>query len=508
MKTGWWSLLLVCGNIFTALGQQNEITHTPFNSSKENLGPAINSQYAETKPVISAEGEVLYFCRQNHPDNTGGAEDHQDIYYSKLKNGKWSPAVNMGKPLNDQHPNGICSVAPDGNSALLINEYIDGGSMKPGASLSQKTGNGWSFPEQLEIEDFYNFSAYVDYFLSSDNKALLLSVQRRHGFGDQDLYVSFFEKGKWTSPVNLGPTINTPGADFAPFLAADGKTLYFASEGHRGFGGSDIYLSKRLDNTWSNWTRPLNLGPAVNSKGHDAYYSISSRGDYAFFVSNSEQNNSKDIYRIKLPDQLGTDPVVLLKGKVLNVNTNEPVSASISFKPYGVTRSDPENGTYKIVLPKGSTHYFQAEVEGYLTMIKSRNLNEASEYTELEQDLYLVPLVRGQKIPLNNIFFVRSQPELLPQSYRELDQLVAILKQHSTLEIELGGHTDNLGQASLNFDLSLKRVDAVKEYLISRGIGSGRLHTKGYGDTQPIARNDHEFNRRQNRRVEFTILSL
>jgi outer membrane protein OmpA-like peptidoglycan-associated protein len=386
--------------------------------------------------------------------------------------------------------------------------------MSPGVSLSRKTDNGWSFPEKLEIEDFYNFSVYVDYFMSADNKVLLLSLQRQHGFGDQDLYVSFFKNGKWAAPVNLGPTVNTPGADFAPFLTADGKTLYFASEGHRGFGSSDIFYSKRLDNTWSNWTQPVNLGPAVNSKGWDAYYSVPDQGNYAFFVSGSGQRSSRDIYKIKLSKQIQSEPVVMVKGKVVNVNTHKPVSASIIFKPdqspvvQAVAKSNPENGTYNIVLPKGSNHYFQAEVEGYLTMMKSININEASRYTELERDLYLVPLVRGQKIPLNNIFFVRSQDELLPHSYQELDQLVAILKQYSTLEIELGGHTDNLGQPELNFDLSLKRVDAVKEYLVSSGIDSSRLHTKGYGDTQPIARNDREFNRRRNRRVEFTSLSL
>jgi outer membrane protein OmpA-like peptidoglycan-associated protein len=308
--------------------------------------------------------------------------------------------------------------------------------------------------------------------------------------------------------------VNTSGADFAPFLAADGKTLYFASEGHKGFGGSDIFYSRRLDDSWKNWSKPINLGPSVNSKTWDAYYSISAKGDYAYFVSSNEQNGSKDIYRIKLPDQLRPDPVVLLQGKVLNANTNEPLSASVVLKDYyqpvtqGIARSDPESGTYKLVVPKAGSYNFQAEVEGYLALTKSIDLTQTEQYTELKEDLYVVPLTQGQKIPLNNIFFVRSQAQLLPQSYQELDRLVTIMQQHNTLKIELGGHTDNLGQAALNLDLSLRRVDAVKEYLVTKGIDGGRLSTKGYGDTQPIARNDRELDRRRNRRVEFTILSL
>lgn len=514
MKTGWISIFLICSPFVEALAQQNMNARLLFNSSRENLGININTPYTETKPVISADGEVLYFCRQNHPENIRGKHDQQDIYYSRLENGKWSPASNIGWPLNDQHPNGISSVSPDGKSLLLINEYISGGYMEPGVSISHSNGKTWSFPQTQEIENFYNFSAYVDYFMSADSKVLLLSVQRRDSYGDQDLYVSFANIGKWKEPVNIGATINTPGADFAPFLAADNKTLYFASEGHQGFGGSDIYYSKRLDDTWTNWSKPLNLGPAVNSKTWDAYYSISAKGDYAYFVSSNEKNSSKDIYRILLPDQLKPDPVVLVKGKVLNANTNQPLSASIIFKPQhtrigqGTARSDPQNGSYKIVLPRGDTYYFQAEVNGYLALVKSIDLAETSKYTEIEEDLYLVPLTEGQKIPLNNIFFVRSQAELLPQSYAELDRLVVILKEYPSLKIELGGHTDNLGQASLNLELSEQRVDAVKSYLVKRGIHAERLYTKGYGDTQPIARNDRELDRRLNRRVEFTIMNL
>ena len=514
MKTSWLSFLIVCFITLDASPQQREASLLPIQNSKENLGSNINSQYTETKPVISADGKTLYFCRQNYPKNIRGKQDQQDIYFSELVDGQWSPATNIGWPLNDQHPNGISSVSPDGNSVLLINEYISGGYMKPGVSISHKTDNGWSFPVKLEIENFYNFSPYVDYFLSADNKVMLMSVQRKEGYGDQDLYVSFNHQGKWKEPISLGPVVNTAGADFAPFLAADGKTLYFASEGHKGYGGSDIFYTKRLDDSWSNWSQPLNLGPAVNSKTWDAYYSISAKGDYAYFVSKNEQSGSKDIYQIKLPDQLRPDPVVLVKGKVLNANTNEPLSASVFIKdPHtpvtqGVARSDPENGTYKIVIPNRGSYNFQAEVDGYLALTKSLDLTQTDQYTELQEDLYLVPLAEGQKIPFNNIFFVRSQAQLLPQSYHELDRLVAILKQYPTLKIELGGHTDNMGQASLNLDLSLRRVSAVKDYLVTNGIDANRLSTKGYGDTQPIARNDRELDRRRNRRVEFTILSL
>ena len=514
MKTGWLSLFMICCVCPKVLGQYKITSNLQFNDPKENLGLHINSDFTETKPVISGDGNTLYFCRQNHPKNIRGKQDEQDIYYSRLEDGQWTAAKNMGWPLNDQHPNGISSVSPDGNSLLLINEYISGGYVKPGVSIAHKNKKGWSYPKKLEIENFYNFSPYVDYFMSSNGKVLFLSIQRRNGSGDQDLYVSLMKNGNWTEPINLGSTVNTSGADFAPFLAADGKTLYFASEGHPGYGGSDIFYSKRLDKTWVNWSTPVNLGPAVNTQTWDAYYSISAKGNYAYFVSKNEENNSKDIYRIRLPEEVRPDPVILVKGKVLNANTNEPLSASVHFKPkkafseYGIARSDPQNGNYKIVLPKGNSYKYLAKIEGYLSLSKYIDLTEANRYGEVEENLYLVPLEEGQKIPLSNIFFVRSQAELLQQSYNELNRLVDILREYPTLEIELGGHTDNLGQSTLNLDLSLRRVATVKQFLVTKGVSSHRLHTKGYGDTQPIARNDRELHRRLNRRVEFTILSL
>ncbi len=500
--------------VIPAWGQPSSSSGLYFPSPKENLGEAINSSFTETKPVISSDGKTLYFCRQNHPQNIRGKQDIQDIYVAHMVDGQWQPAENIGWPLNDQHPNGVSSVSPDGNSLLLINEYIKGGYVKKGVSLTHRTKQGWTYPRKIEIEDFYNFSPYVDYALSANGKVLFLSVQRREGYGDQDIYISLERDGQWSQPINLGETINTPGADYAPFLAADGKTLYFASEGHGGYGGSDILYSKRLDNTWRNWTEPRNLGPSVNTKTWDAYYSIPAKGHYAYFVSKNPENNSRDIYRIELPEEMQPDPVVLITGKVLNAKTKQPVEASITFqassdaREHGTARSNPHDGSYKIVLPHGHQYQVMAKTEDYISLQSTIDLGGTKKYGEIKEDLFLIPLTKGEKIPITNIFFVRSRAELTSRSYRELDRLVEVMKEHPTLEIELGGHTDNVGKPELNLDLSLRRVDMVKKYLVEQGISPNRLHPKGYGDTQPIASNDSELQRRLNRRVEFTIINL
>ena len=515
MKSFIRSLVLTFGvvGVVGVLNAQQIPSKLHFSSKKENLGDAINTAFTETKPVISSDGKTLYFCRQNYPKNIRGKQDLQDIYVARFDGQKWTAAENMGWPLNDQHPNGVSSVSPDGNSLLLINEYIKGGYVKKGVSISYRSEKGWSYPTKIQIEDFYNFSPYVDYAMSANGKVLFMSVHRREGYGDQDIYISIYRQGKWCKPINLGSTINTAGADFAPFLAADGKTLYFASEGHGGFGGSDIFYSKRQDNSWTNWSKPVNLGPSVNTNTWDGYYSIAAKGHYAYFVSKNVKNNSRDIYRIVLPEEVQPDPVVMVTGRVLNANTMQPLAADITIHTaekqvdQGIARSNPQNGAYKMVLPHGKAYQFLAKTSGFISLHSELDLRAVRKYGEVREDLLMIPKSEGQKIPLKNIFFVRSKAQLLPQSYSELDRLVKLLQEHDDLEIELGGHTDNVGQPELNLKLSLERVATVKRYLVLNGISAHRLQTKGYGDTQPIASNDRELNRRQNRRVEFTIIN-
>ncbi|MDX5348239.1 MAG: OmpA family protein, partial [Hymenobacteraceae bacterium] len=352
------------------------------------------------------------------------------------------------------------------------------------------------------------------YFLAQGGKVLLLAVERDDGQGNQDLYVSFLQKfGVWSKPVNLGTTINTKKAEFAPFLAADQKTLFFASEGHKGYGKSDIFYSKRLDDTWQNWSVPMNLGPKVNTPDWDAYYTIAAKGDFAYLVSTKDAiGNSRDIFRIALAEQFKPEPVILVTGRVLDAVTNEPLEAKIIYESLvtgeelGVTQTNPDDGTYTIVLPSGTSYGYLAEVPGYVSVNESFDATEVTEYSEVKRDLMLVPMEVGQRIKLNNIFFAQSKYYLRESSFSELNRLVKIMKENPTMEILLEGHTDNQGNSRLNMQLSQDRVNEVKKYLVSKGVDKDRIQTKGWGGTKPVAPNDNEALRQLNRRVEFTII--
>ncbi len=490
-----------------------------FDTVLENLGENVNTRYIETRPVISSDGKTLFFARQDYPKNTGGTEDPQDVWYSPILDEKaqtWGVAKNLGGPINTGGSNGVASVSADGNTLLLINTYNPDGSIMPeGASISTRTKTGWSMPVKLNILNYYNNSnEVVDYFLTNTGKTLLLSVERNDGVGGQDIYVSFLQKfGVWSKPLNLGKTINTKKSDFAAFLAADGKTLFFASDGHRGYGKSDIFYSKRLDDSWQNWSTPLNLGPTINSKDWDAYYTVSAAGDYAYLVSTKNGiENSKDIFRVGIVSKFKPEPVILVTGKVLDAKTNKPLNAKIIYESLvtgeelGVAQTNPVDGTYTIVLPSGTSYGYMAEAEGYIAVNENIDATETTKYTEINRDLTLVPFEVGAKIKLNNIFFAQSKYYLREISYNELNRLVKIMKDYPTVEIRLEGHTDNQGDPKLNMQLSVDRVEAVKKYLVGKGIDKKRISTIGYGETKPVASNVKEETRAQNRRVEFVVI--
>lgn len=493
-----------------------------FLATKERLSDNINTKYLESKPVISPDGLTLYFARKNSPSNIGGKRDEQDIYVSDLIGKEWSYAHNVDRPLNDKLPNGICSVSPDGNTIMVINAYYDDGRVEDGVSVSRKTAYGWSFPRKQDIEDYHNLGEYQDYFQSNSGKILISAVQRNDSKGDQDLYVSFRTgEDSWSKPINLGPVINTRMVEFAPFLASDNKTLYFASNGHRGFGESDIFYSRRQDDSWTNWSVPENIGKSINSASWDGYYTISAKGDFAYFISTAGAMNKvdfnltdEDIYRISLSKDAKPDPVVLIKGKVINSKTKQPIEADIFYESLplkdedGLAISDPVNGNYKIVLPVGKKYGFRAEAKGFIAISQNEDFTMIDEYKEITRDLELTPMEVGEIVLLNNIFFVQGKPEMLPESQPELERLLLLLIENPSLEIELGGHTDNRGSSSANLKLSETRAFSVMNYLTDNGIDKKRLKAKGYGGIRPIASNADVESRKKNRRVEITILKF
>lgn len=478
----------------------------------ENLGSNVNSYAAELAPIITADGTTLYFTRDDHADNVGSS-DRQDIWVSEIgADGSFRRAKNLRDPLNNENPNFAISVSSDGNALYVGSIYHRDGTSTKGLSRTEKTVDGWSYPEAVTIRNYENRSRHVNFQIVSGEKIMTSALEDRKSIGDLDLYVSFLqEDGAWSEPMNLGSDINTASQEGSPFLAGDLKTLYFSSRGRPGYGSNDMFVSKRLDDSWTNWSEPMNLGPQYNGPGWDAYYVIPASGDKAYFVSDRDDPGNLDIYRIELPEELRPNPVALVKGKVLNAKTEKPLAANIIYEilpsgeQVGTATSNPVTGDYGIQLPTGEKYGFLAEASGFVAINENLDLSDLREYREVERDLYLAPIEKGQKIVLNNIFFEFAKYELLKDSYSELNRVASFLKNNPGVKIEIRGHTDNVGSDQSNMLLSRRRAEAVADYLTEKGISADRLSVKGFGESEPIVPNDTEENRFKNRRVEFVI---
>ncbi len=473
----------------------------------------VNSDFSELAPIITPDGRTLYFTREGHPGNIG-PDKQQDVWYSEIdENGNFSKPKNIGAPINNPHNNFAISVTPDNNSLLLGNIYRWNQSPLPGLSMSNRVAEGWGFPEKLNIQEYQSKSRYNSYSLGSDGKTLLLSIVSEPTFGDHDLYVSLmFSDGTWSKPMNLGPSINTPCNEESPFLAPDGKTLYFSGNGYPGYGKNDIFVTRRLDSTWANWSEPMNIGPTINTPEWDAYFSTTAEGDYAYFVTSDNDSGNEDIYRIQLPQSAKPTSVQLISGRVLNAKTKMPLSAKISYEllpsgeEVGIARSNAITGEYKIALPVGKKYGFSASSEGFYSINENIDLTSNITEKEIKKDIMMVPIIIGESIKINNIFFEFGKFELLPESFPELNRLLKLMQEKPTLKIRIEGHTDNVGSDKANNELSQNRANSVSQYLIDRGVDANRIKVVGYGKSKPIADNRTEEGRQINRRVEFVVV--
>jgi OOP family OmpA-OmpF porin len=497
----------------------------------EALDKNVNSDYSELNPLLSPDGKTLYFSRKNHPGNIGGVNDKEDIWYSELDStGRWMIAKNMGPQLNNESPNfvsAIQAVTPDGKTAIMLlgNKYEPNGKMLAGVSVSSNVGGSWSKPVSLNITNDYNFNEKANYFLTNNRQTMIMSVEREDSQGDRDLYVSFMQDDSvWTEPLNLGDVVNTASEESAPFLAADDKTLYYSSKGFSGYGGSDIYVSRRLDDTWLTWSEPENLGPEINSPLEDLYFNIPAASEYAYYSRGVTETNT-DIFRVKLPIVKSPEMWVTVKGKIVDATTGKPIGAKIIYerlpdgKELGIAQTNPQTGEYEIRLPAGHLYGIRAEAAGRISENQNLDLRNITGEKVIEhEDFKLNPMQiepiqvatvqENVTIVLNNVFFDIDQAVVKAESFPELNRIATLMKEKSGMQIEIAGHTDNTGTEQHNLGLSERRAKAVVKYLAGLGVDGSRITTSFFGETKPIDTNDNRDGRRKNRRVEFKILKL
>ncbi len=498
-------------NIFILKAQENIIV---FKADIENLGTNINSEYSETDARIAPDGRTFYFIRWKSPDNIGGSSSFPDIYYSELdENDEWTPAQNMGEPFNDETYNMVVGIRSDGNAMIVKAEYSE--EFKTNLYIIYKKKGEWQEPVAMPFDGVKSEIEDRGYSVSADFKTLVFAMNKD---GSNDLFASFYEEDKWSKPIFLGDTINTNSSEEWPVLANDNKTVYFSSQGFDGYGSADIYMSKRLDETWGNWSKPINLGEKINTVEYDADFIVDTQGKYAYLSLKNPENSKFDIYRILLSEEAMPDPVVMIKGNVLNQTTNEPLEVEVFYydmntdKQLGSAYSDASTGGYKIVLPFGKKYRLMANAEEYTSVSESLDLTENNksldqniQYQEITKNLKLVPILKKITVKMNNLFFETGSATINPKYFSDLNNVIQILNETPEKNIEIQGYTDNKGSNESNMKLSKERANAVAKYLTDNKINSNRITANGFGKTKPVSSNATEKGRQKNRRVEFKM---
>ena len=526
MKFLWSAILFFLSNL--AMAQS---------SSPTSFGLG-NGVYDEQNPIISPDGKVLYITLANHPQNIGGKKDLGDIWFSLLIGSEWTNPIHAGNVLNDTGYNGVAGFSADGNTMFLLSHY-DGTNAKAntqGIAYSRKISSGWSSPENILIPYFLNRSPVLCGYVSSDGSIFVFSADSYNTKGAEDIYVSFHKgAGQWTEPINLGSSINTELQELSPSLSADQTILYFSSNGRAGYGSYDVYYSQRLDDTWTNWSMPVSQGANVNSEGRELYYRPYPQQSFALFTSTLNSDGYGDVRMAKVKKEIQDslilkvlknapdtvvklveikrdkpltkdEKVVRVFGKVVNIKTNAPVPARLSFESDTLNISNTDvNGSYSILIPSVNEYIIKVEAPDFVGSLERLDIR-TFEMKQLEMNFKLQQIEIGATVNLKNVLFQQSTAILLAESSDELNMVADFMKTNPKVEIELAGHTDNRGLHAHNVKLSRERVEKIREYLISKGIESRRISGQGYGGIKPIAENDAEETRKLNRRVEFTIV--
>jgi outer membrane protein OmpA-like peptidoglycan-associated protein len=471
----------------------------------ENLGPMVNTKSEEYFPVTTADEQYLYFTLQT---STRGMPQ-EDLAYCEWKNGAWTKAQILGPQINDPSSNeGAHTISPTGKYLLYTKCNTPDAIGSCDIFISKRNGDDWNEPKNIGPP--INSGGYeTQPSISGDGRDLyFVRGTREKGM---EIYISHLnDTTGWSNPVSIGDVINTTGDEERPFIHPDNRTLYFASNGHPGLGLHDIFMSKKDDQ--GNWSKPVNLGYPINTKGDEMGLSLSADGKTAYYSSDKAGGQGgSDIYKFELYENARPDLVTYVKGHVFDAETKEPLAANIQL--YNVESglkitslgSDAKNGSFLLTLPVGKDYMYNVAKDGYLFFSENFSLKDHKPTEPYKLEIYLNKIKEGVSIVLKNVFFETNKFALLPESKAELNKLADLLKKNPSLKIEVGGHTDNAGNDADNIKLSENRAKAVKDYLVSMGIDGARLTAKGYGKSKPIADNSTEAGRALNRRTEFTV---
>jgi len=389
------------------------------------MGAAINSDAEEINPLLSPDGKKIYFVRAFDPENLGGKISGSDIWVSEKNSaGEWQKASNKTYPWNTKGSNAVIGINKNNDVIYLLNAYKN----KSGIAFSKLLNGKWTAPEIISIPGMEK-SEFVGYYMNPSFNTLLISMNTRDSFGQEDLYISVKDSlGNWSAPINLGSTINTDGFEIAPFLSDDGKKLYFSSNGHKGLGDADIFVAERPYESWTVWSKPRNLGSPVNSEKFDSYFTL--YNDSICYFSSNRNSDFSDIYQSRIKQK---------------------------------------------AVFKDSVNQIIKETQQLLSGLKT----DATEAVAKKEKVEFIPF------DINSVLPSKAAKE-------QIDLLLSQYNFNRMRTIEIMAYSGDTSNPSVNYNLSLSRSKNVIDYIVSRGVNSQKLKTKTSNDRSTKGKNGIE----------------
>jgi outer membrane protein OmpA-like peptidoglycan-associated protein/tetratricopeptide (TPR) repeat protein len=498
-----------------------------------NVGAGINTADPEYFPTITVDGKTILFTRRINDDRVlGPMKEQEDFYVSELSNRIWGKAIPMPMNVNTINNEGAPTIGADGRSLVFVacpdgsgENYGEGRTGKGSCDLfyTKKLGTKWMNP--VNLPGNVNSSNWeTQPSLSADGKTLyfIRGLRGRNDTNNSDIYMSkLLSNGTWGTPERLSDVINTPFHEESVLIHPDGKTLYFASRGHTGMGGSDLFVS-RMD-AKGNWGTPENLGYPINTMYDENSLMVTADGEIAFFASDRKGGfGDLDIYYFEMPEEFRPTKTLYFEGMVYDVTTKNAVPGKFQLIDIKtgteviVSEADKLTGEFMVSLPVNREYALNVSYPGYTFFSQNFNMTNPEGLEAIHMDVPMVPITNSTPTLLANVFFDLGKSTLRPESFVELNKLYDFLVNNPTLSIEIGGHTDTRGDDKENLKLSNDRAKAVYDYVIAKGIVANRISFKGYGETKPVisdleisklpSEEEKEMSHQSNRRTEYKII--
>ncbi|MCE3296000.1 MAG: hypothetical protein K0R65_1714 [Crocinitomicaceae bacterium] len=528
-------LLKTANEIYASSEFAVKAMKNPSNFKPINIGPGINTADPEYFPTITVDGKTILFTRRINDSRVAGTfKEQEDFYISHLSdNNIWIKAEAMPENINTVNNEGAPTIAADGRTLIFVGcpdaSGTDYGTGRTGRGscdlfITKRIGSRWQNP--INIPGALNTGNWeTQPSLSSDGKTIyfIRGIRGQGGTRSSDIYTStLLDDGSWSTAKKLPDHVNTPQEEESVLIHPDGRTLYFASRGHQGLGGLDLFVTRMDDN--GNWSKPENLGYPINSQYDENSLMVSPDGEIGFFASNREGGfGDLDIYYFVMPEHLRPTKTLYFEGIVYDATTKAPIPGKFQLidlktgKEVIRSEADKVTGEFMVSLPLNREYALNVEYPNYNFFSQNFNMTNPDSLESIHMDVPLIPVGNATPVLLANVFFDYGKTDLRPESFVELNKLRDFLNANPTLKIEIGGHTDTRGDDKGNQVLSEGRAKSVMNYLIQQGIAASRLSSKGYGETQTVisdaqiallkTEKEKEAAHQKNRRTEYKFIS-